>query len=63
MERAMEKEKAAVVRVRCGVCSHVVVMISHDCPGTPGRQAGESRESYQERVRIFVQKLRSSRVV
>ena len=50
-------------RVRCGVCSHVVVISTHDCPGTPGRNPGESRESYQDRIRVFAQKLRGSKNV
>jgi len=48
-------------RVKCGVCKHIVVMRSHDCPGTPGREKGETAEDYQTRVRVFVQKLRRSK--
>ena len=54
----MEKE-----RVKCGVCAHVVVLRSHDCPGTPGRKEGETPAHYQERIRDFVRKLKTSKKV
>ncbi len=50
-------------RVKCGVCSHVVFMVRHDCPGTPGRRSGETPHQYQERIRVFVKKLRGSKKV
>lgn len=46
--------------VVCASCHHVVVLRSHDCPGTPGRKEGESAEDYSARARIFFEKLRSS---
>ena len=46
--------------VVCASCHHVVVLRSHDCPGTPGRNEGESSEAYSARARIFFEKLSTS---